>query len=294
MNNSAIDIAFRTAIAALAFASPLASRAATTPAQAASPCTYVGRLMNAEHVGFDTNRVAEISAYDTSGRLVATSKTFYKADTKRNYALRIPMASKAVDGALISGSTVRIEVTDPSGAVWSGLVVDEDSEIGGPGSVKEVDIVLASSTNEYGLDDDLLRDLYYEWRYSSYYKSGETFDPTKDHDGDGVSTKDEALAGTNPFDPEDKLSIFSYIRGEQSASGNDVISFKCRPGRAYTVEMTESLNNPQWTQKEFSRDESGTVINYISVPASASGDESATVYLLPVTGKSAFFRIKSE
>ena len=195
MKLTAIDWTFRVAIAGLAVSAPSVVRAAT-PAQVASPCTYVGRLMNAEHVGFDTNRVAEIAAYDdASGKLVAIATTFYKPDSRRNFALRIPMASKAVDGALTPGSTVRLEVTEPNGTLWTGLVVDQDAELGGPGTVKEVDIVLAQCTNEFGIDDELLEDLYWAWRYSEYYVAGETFNPRKDHDGDGMSTLGEALSG---------------------------------------------------------------------------------------------------
>ena len=114
-HRKSIDWTFRAGFAVLAFVAPLAACAAnlSNPAQAASPCTYVGRLMDAEHVGFDTNRVAEISAYDASGNLVAKTKTFFKANARRNYALRIPMASRAVDGALTTDATVRIEVKEP-------------------------------------------------------------------------------------------------------------------------------------------------------------------------------------
>ncbi len=293
MKQTAIDWTFRAAVAALAFAAPRAARAAT-PAQALSPCTYVGRLMDAEHVGFDTNRVAEIAAYDASGNLVATSKTFYKADSRRNYALRIPMASKAVDGSLTPDSPVTLEVTTPDGTVWSGVVVDQDAVIGGPGSVKEVDMVLSECTNPYDIDDELLRDLRSAWRYSEYYVAGETFDPRKDYDGDGMSTIAEALSGTNPFDPADCLAIVSFRRGGQGDSEKDVLSFACRPGRSYHLEVTESLENPDWKPKAFSLDESGNPINYISIPAAGSGEPTPTVYLLPEAGKKAFFRIKAD
>ena len=260
------------------------------------PCTYVGRLMDAEHVGFDTNRVAEIAAYDESGKKIAESRTFYRADSRRNYALRIPMASQTIDGTQSPGKTIEIEVTEPNGRVWSGLVVDPDATLGGPGSVKEVDIVLASCTNnEYGLDDELYDDLYWAWRYSDYYVDGETFDPTKDHDGDGMSTLSEALSGTNPFDPDDRLAILSFRRiGQGGVVEKDVLSFACRPGRSYRLEVTESLENPDWKQKAFMLDESGTPINYLSVPAVGSSEETPTVYLLPEVGKKAFFRIKAD
>ena len=289
MKQAVNDWMFRVTVAMLAGASPLAVLAAG-PIQAVSPCTYVGRLMDAEHVGFDANRVAEIAAYDASGNLVARTTTFYKPDSRRNYALRIPMASQAVDGALTTNSTVTIEVVEPNGTVWTGVVVDRDATLGGPGSLKEVDIVLAECTNAYGIDDGLLEDLYWAWRYSAYYKAGETFDPQKDYDGDGMSTLNEALSGTDPFDPADCLSILSFRRGSEK----DVLSFTCRPGRAYQLEVSESLTNPNWKAKEFYRDESGTPVNVISVPAAGSSEAAPTVYLLPEVGKNAFFRIKSE
>ena len=297
MKQTAIDWTFRAGVAALAFVVPLAAcagRATTDPAQAASPCTYVGRLMDAAHVGFDAKRIAELAAYDASGNLVAKSKTFYKADSRRNFALRIPMASKVVDGALTSGSVVRLMVTEPNGTVWSGVVVDKDAMLGGPGSVKEVDIVLAECTNEYGIDDYLLEDLYWEWLYSDYYKPGESFDPRKDYDGDGMSTLGEALSGTNPFDPSDCLTIVSFRRADQDPGAKDVLTFECRPGRSYRLEVTDSLENPNWQPKEFTRDENGTPINYINVPATGSGEETPTVYLLPQTGPKAFYRIKAD
>lgn len=295
MKLTAIDWTFRVAVAALAVSVPLAARSANpTPAQAASPCTYVGRLMDAQHVGFDTNRVAELAAYDASGNLVSTSKTFYKSDSRRNYALRIPMASKPVDGSLTTNSTVTIEVTEPNGTVWTGVVVDQDATLGAPGSVKEVDIVLAECTNEYGIDDELLEKLYWAWRYSKYYVAGETFDPRMDHDGDGMSTLGEALSGTNPFNSNDCLSIVSFQRGALGGSEKDLMSFVCRPGRSYTLEVTESLENPDWKPKAFYLNESGTPVNYISVPAVGSSEETPTVYLLPQTGPKAFFRIKAD
>ena len=297
MKQTVINWSLRTGVIALVFATPLAACAAgavSNPAQAASPCTYVGRLMDSEHVGFDANRVAEIAAYNDSGSLVATAKTFYKPDSRRNYALRIPMASKAVGGSLTTNSTVTIEVTEPNGSVWTGVVVDQDAKLGAPGSVKEVDIVLAECSNEYGIDDYLLDDLYWAWRYSAYYVAGETFDPRKDYDGDGMSTIGEALSGTNPFDPNDCLSIVSFRRAGQEVGAKDVLSFECRSGRSYHLEVTDSLENPNWQPKEFTRDENGTPINYINVPATGSSEETPTVYLLPQTGPKAFYRIKAD
>jgi len=297
MKQTVIDWPFRTEVVALAFATLLtacAAGAVTVPAQAASPCTYVGRLMDREHVGFDAKRVAQIAAYDASRKLMNKTKTFYKPDSKRNYSLQIPMASKAVDGALTTDSTVTIEVTEPDGTVWTGVVVDQDAKLGAPGTVKEVDIVLAQCTNEYGIDDYILDELESRWYSSAYYVRGETFDPRKDYDGDGMSTIGEALSGTDPFNPNDCLSIVSFRRAGQAAGAKDVLSFECRSGRSYHLEVTDSLENPNWKPMAFSLDENGTPINYINVPATGSSEETPTVYLLPQTGPKAFFRIKAD
>ena len=271
---------------------------AATPILADSPCIFTGRLMDAEHVGFDTNRVASLAAYDASGKKIAAAKTFFRANSRRNYALTVPMASAPVDGAASPGAVVSVEVTEPNGAVWTGVVVDSDATLGGPGSVKDVDIVLAKCTNNaYGLDDSLYDDLYWAWRYSQYYKPGETFDPTKDHDGDGVSARSEALSGTNPFDSADKLEIVFY-KSEKSDSGsvageNGELAFTASPGRAYSLEAATSLDNPQWEKVEFLNEGSSVPVNYISMPA-AGGGKTPTVYLLPKRGKQAFYRVKAE
>ena len=292
------------AVLGLALAAALAGRGAETPVVQTVPCTYVGRLMDAEHVAFDDSRKASIVAYDASGKAIAASTTFYKADSRRNYALKIPMASTSVDGALAPGAKVRIEVTEPNGDVWTGVVVDTnstnstDSTLGAPGSVKEVDIVLAHcSNNAYGIDDGLYDDLYMAWRYSRYYVRGEKFDPTKDYDGDGTSTLDEALAGTNPFDSDDKLAIVSFRRGKEKKTraggvGKDELVFTVKPGRAYSLEVAESLDKPDWKPTEFYQEEDGTPVNVISIPATGTRNETPTIFLLPVSGDSAFFRIR--
>ncbi len=51
---------------------------------AVNPFTYLGRVMDATHAGFDSNRVATISASDAKGTLLARSETFYRPDSRRN------------------------------------------------------------------------------------------------------------------------------------------------------------------------------------------------------------------
>ena len=106
---------------------------------------------------------------------------------------------------------------------------------------------------------------------------GEGFDPRKDYDGDGVSTIDEALSGTNPYDPESVLKITDFSKGESVA-----LSFTATGGRAYSVECAESPGTGGWK-----------AVNVVSLP---NGDDSTvcTVYLVPERQDSAFFRVRAE
>ena len=139
-----------------------------------------------------------------------------------------------------------------------------------------------------------------QWEDSDYWRRGETFDPTKDYDGDGVSTIAEALSGTNPFDPEDVLKITAFTRNtaggtRSGVSGNTVttLAFDAIGGHAYSVEEATDLTKKDWKPCSFTFPDSDVPVNAISVPAGA-GFTTSTVYLLPSNSTNAFFRVKAE
>ena len=187
-------------------AAPFLAHAATS--SVCNPYTFIGRVMDARHDAFGSNRVAKIEAANANGNLLAETKTFFRADSRRNYALQIPMATSQVDGYAVQNAAIDVEVTDDLGKVWSGVVVD--AAVGVPGGVREVDIILGEDQNGDGIDDSLYAQLEAQWEDSDYWRPGETFDPHKDYDGDGISTIAEALAGTNPYDPQDVLRITAF------------------------------------------------------------------------------------
>lgn len=275
-------------------AAPLLASAETI--SACNPYTFIGRVMDFRHDAFGSNRVAKIEAMNASGDLLAQTKTFFRADSRRNYALQIPMATSEVDGYAVQNAAIDVEVTDDLGKVWSGVVVD--AAVGVSGGVREVDIVLGEDANGDGIDDDLYNRLKDDWEDSDYWRPGETFDPHRDYDGDGVPTIAEALSGTNPFDSSDSLKInsFTYAGGTRSrAAGAAPVSltFNAIGGHAYTVEEATSLSAKDWKPREFFLSDSGTAVNVLSVP-SGSGRSASTVYLLPSVSSNAFFRVRAE
>ena len=272
---------------------PFLAQAATS---VCNPYTFVGRVMDAKHDAFSSNRVAKIEAANANGDILVQTKTFFRTDSRRNYALQVPMATSEADGYVVTNAAIDITVTDDLGKVWRGVVVDASAGV--PGGVREVDIVLGADTNGDGIDDSLYAQLEAQWEDSDYWRYGETFDPHKDYDGDGVSTIAEALAGTNPYDPQDVLLITAFApagRSRSRATGTPpmALTFHAIGGRAYTVEEATSLTAKDWAPREFFTQDSDTAVNVLSFP-SGSGRTTSTVYLLPTSATNAFFRVRAE
>lgn len=270
---------------------------AANPPAAVTPYTFLGRVMDATHKAFDGDRTATIEVADDSGNALCKTKTFFRADSRRNYVLAVPLATASANGYAVQNDALEISVTDDIGKVWSGVVVGATA--GAAGALREVDIVLGEDANGDGIDDELYAELKAQWEDSDYWRRGETFDPKKDYDGDGVSTITEALSGTNPFDPEDVLKITAFTRNaaggtRSGASGKDTpLTFDAIGGHAYSVEEATDLTKKDWKPCMFTVPGSDVPLNFISIPADA-GSAPSTVYLLPSSSTNAFFRVRAD
>lgn len=273
------------------------ARSARAQSAAVNPFTYLGRVMDSEHKAFDTNRVAVLSAADAAGKEIARTQTFFLPDSRRNYSLRIPLADGETAGYATPGAILSIAVNDGK-KVWAGVVVDEGraegTAVGEPGGVREVDIVLGEDKDGDGIDDALRARLKAEWEDSDAWDPEAGFDPRADHDGDGVPTIDEALAGTNPFDAASVLRITAFALGDGEAAARHSLAFPTAPGRAYVVQTADSPTGTWSEVSVFLAPDAAAPVNVlsrISTPPAAP----ATVYLLPAPDRdAAFFRVKVE
>lgn len=280
-------------------AAPLAASAAEVGPTASLSYAFTGRIMNAHHEAFDTNMVATIEARDANGKLLACSRTFRREGSARNYALAIPVASAAASGFTVKDDALDIEVTDSKGIVWQGVI--DSPTVGKPGAVREVDIVLANDANNDGLDDNFYRQLKARWQSSIYWVDGEDFDVAKDYDGDGISTLDEALTGTNPFNPNSKFGIISYERKVGTEDGGDgdgysKLVFDTLAGHAYELEETDDLAAGSWSKTSFVvEDDGGDEVGVISEPTVPAASRRRTIYLAPKDGNPScrFYRVKA-
>lgn len=285
-----------TALAAvmLVCAVPQTTKAAASGA--VTPYTFLGRVMDARHAAFDTNRVCRLSAYGASGDLLSETTTFFRADSARNYALKVPVSTSDATGFAVQGERLVITAIDNAKMTWSGVI--PESVCGGAGAVREVDIVLGEDSNNDGIDDTLYSELYEEWEASEYWMPDEEFDPRKDYDGDGVSTLDEAFSGTDPFNPDDVLRITAFSKSpenETAPSGVVSISFDGMGGRAYLVEESESLDpdRASFTEREFRVGNSTETTSVVSLP-STTPVTPLTIYLIPNSTTNGFYRIKAK
>ena len=81
------------------------------------------------------------------------------------------------------------------------------------------------------------------WELQNFGATG--IDPNADPDHDGMSNKQEYLAGTNPNDATDNLAIVSTtsLSGGSSVS----LSWKSVPSRYYLIQKALDLSSPAWT-----------------------------------------------
>ena len=69
--------------------------------------------------------------------------------------------------------------------------------------------------------------------------------PNADPDGDGMSNAQEYQAGTNPFDPNDRLRITAI--SANSAGSTSIVTWTSHASRLYQVESRDSLVTGSWS-----------------------------------------------
>ncbi len=271
---------------------------AQTPVLVLCPYTIAGRVVNFDGIAFDADDQITLYVRNTAGAVLAKTSVFDPGSpTAWNYRIEVPMASAAADGYAVSGDMLLLSVVDAKGTVYEGFLQGEDAVARSGGTV-HLRLMLAEDANRNGIAD-----LYEKSKeYDMYLKGieGETFDPTKDYDRDGISNYNEYLAGTDPFDTNDFFRISGVTSLTKATDNKEIpddliaISFEANAGRTYIVNETPSIDGEKinWQRGAFRMD-----LNSAATVDRVTNDKQSwsirTIYLLK-NGPARFYRVEME
>jgi hypothetical protein len=163
-----------------------------------------------------------------------------------NYVVRIPMDTGVFDPpyhptALRPLTPFRLKVLVGATVLLPIEMRGDFRELGKPGERTRIDLTLGEDTDGDGLPDAWERILL-------GMLGGEdlrSFDPGADADGDGLSNREEYLAGTYATDPADGFRLDLVAQGPDGP----VLEFLAIRGRTYSLQASANLRN--WATRRF-------------------------------------------
>ena len=272
---------------ALAGAVPFAAVAANFPV---GTHLIKGTLKDWQNKVLTSSAAVTIQAVSTNGSVIASTKVADPSSDAYNFLLQIPLASKATDSTAVVGDTLNCVVVQESGL---SLAVDP-LVVGEANAVSTVCLAFVD-TRSYSKEGTTISvaqeyiDAIGAWMEA--YEIEGNYDPFADYDNDGASNYAEYRAGTDPFDPSDKLAITAYAAPQ---SAPHAISFEYVGGHVYGVATTLSLTNPKWATQPVKK--SATDAEQAQIMPSAGEEDVgvATIYVVPAEGAtSQFFKVEA-
>lgn len=259
--------------------------------------TYVvqGAVKNYRNALYEGLPNARVQAVAADGTILADSPILTAEESSEgwNFRLEIPVGSRATKVTAAVGDSVRLFVKDgPTLGVSCDAVTVAAANATTNLTVGVVDCTKFPSSHVSAVDGKVaVANAYLDeiepWMDAYGYK---TYLPDADWDNDGISNYDEYLAGTNPFDPEDKLVVTAFVADQRKLHA---LSFQYADGHVYAVEATADLANPAWqkTALKTSADQAGSQ-SQVLLP---EGGIVGTVYIVPTTdAPQMFYRVIPE
>lgn len=208
---------------------------------------YGAPVTKASQVG-----LALVKNADRAGRVYATCAVGDSGIPGMNYRLSLEIDSLGPrrPQAVLAGTEMFVKGT--RGSVVEALSPIATFTTPAQGAKQRLDFSFGRDADGDGLPDD-----WEEWVLDLAGRDSSAaglaaFKPGDDADGDGMSNRQEYLAGTDPFLATDLLKIesFEVVPG----TGRAKLTFLTAVDRTYRVLMTESLSQIDWTPVATARD----------------------------------------
>ena len=257
---------------------------------------YAGSVLDWRHEVVKADAGLTIQAVATNGTVLASSRvTDPVVSSGVNFVLEVPVSTQASAKSAAVGDALTCVVISEGGV--TNVSPQPMPPVAAANAITNLNVVSASATAfPYGDDgksvlvsDDYLAGLA-PWM-QAFGKSA--YEPAADWDGDGASNYAEYRAGTNPFDPSDRLRITDFRLGTDAT----LISFEYAGGHLYALDSSKTLTNKTWMAESFRTGSSAAVPQKsVSVPGTEDEDMGVmTLYLAPASAEpSMFYTIRAE
>ena len=250
-----------------------------------------GTLKDWQNKVLTSSAAVTIQAVATNGTVIASTKVADPSADGYNFLLQIPLSSKATDSTAAVGDKLNCVLVQESGL---SLATDQ-LPVGDANAVSNVCLAFVD-TRSFSKNGETVNvpseyvDTIAIWM-EAYGREGD-YDPFDDYDNDGKSNYAEYCAGTNPFDPTDKLAITAYSAPQ---SALHAISFEYVGGHLYGVSTTRSLTNPQWATQPVRKTETDADRERVMPSADEDDVGETTIYVVPAEGAaSQFFKMEAK
>ena len=249
-----------------------------------------GTLKDWQNKVLTSSAAVTVQAVTTNGSVIASTKVADPTTDGCNFLLQIPLSSKATDSTAAVGDTLNCVIVQ--GTALS--LAADPIPVGDANTVSNVCLAFVNMKS-YSKDGETVSvpmeyiDAIAPWM-EAYGKEGD-YDPFADYDQDGASNYAEYRAGTNPFDPTDKLAITAYAAPQNAPHA---LSFEYVGGHLYGVATTRSLTNPEWTTQPVKNSEADAEQAQVMPSADEEDVGMTTIYVVPAEGAtSQFFKLEA-
>lgn len=259
---------------------------------------YRGSVMNYKHeVCTSANRLT-VQAVATNGNVLASCRVTDPVSTSGiNFVLEVPVATEASSRSAAIGDALRCVVRSDGGQ--TSISTMTMPEVAAANAITNMNVVSASSTAFAKDGEDggtvLVADDYIAGLAPWMRRYGKSeYDPFADWDGDGIPNYNEYKAGTNPFDPSDRLRITAFAPQRDAPT---LLSFEYAGGHLYALDASTTLTNKTWMAESFRVDPAqSSGQKNVSVPGNEYEEAGVmTLYLAPAADSpSMFYTIRAE